>query len=154
MQTTTSLQITYMNWSKKCLEKDKDSNLIAKLLVLVSVRNASDIPRLSPLYDRGLVDLNIAYIVSGLSWNIEVRVFFLEGVSLGSSISSWLLPAFNSLFELIFFRVIVFFRPARPRLLYVYSFVFHFRSIGVSLALGLRGYVISGLYWTQSPGVR
>ena len=79
----------------------------------------------SRLHDRGLVGLDIAYIVSGLDWDVEIRVL-LRGVLLESSISSWLLvPAFDSSFELIFFRVLVFFRLARPqRLLYVYNFIF------------------------------
>ena len=74
----------------------------------------------------GLVGLNIAYIVSGPGWIVEIRVLYRGGVSLASSISSWLLPAFDSSFELISFRVIAFFRPARPRL-YIASF--HSRSM-------------------------
>ena len=64
----------------------------------------------SRLHDRGLVGLNLAYIVSGLGWNIGICVLYRGGSSFESSISSWLLPAFDSSFELISFRVIAFFR--------------------------------------------
>ena len=42
----------------------------------------------SRLHDRGLVGLNIAYIVSGLGWNIGIYVLYRGGSLLGSSISS------------------------------------------------------------------
>ena len=35
----------------------------------------------SRLHDRGLVGLNIAYMVSGLGWIVEIRVLSDQGVS-------------------------------------------------------------------------